>query len=151
LQRTFVAVKPDGVQRGLVGEIIRRLERSGLKLIGMKLTRVSTASANKHYGEHRGKPFFNGLVSFITSGPVVAMVWEGKEAVSAARRTIGATNPTEAAPGTIRGDLALDIGRNLVHGSDGLDSAAREIQLFFKEEELLPGWNRNIDEWVVEI
>ncbi len=151
MQRTFVAVKPDGVQRGLVGEIIRRLERSGLKLIGMKLTRVSTASANKHYGEHRGKPFFNGLVSFITSGPVVAMVWEGKEAVSAARRTIGATNPTEAAPGTIRGDLALDIGRNLVHGSDGLDSAAREIQLFFKEEELLPGWNRNIDEWVVEI
>jgi nucleoside-diphosphate kinase len=149
-ERTFIAIKPDGVQRGLIGEVISRFERRGLKLVGLKMLNVSNELAEKHYGEHKGKPFFGGLVGFITSGPVVAMVWEGKNAISLCRNTIGATNPSSAAPGTIRGDLALDIGRNMVHGSDGPESAVREIGIFFSEKELLPSWNRNIDAWVTE-
>jgi nucleoside-diphosphate kinase len=150
LQRTFVAVKPDGVQRGLVGEILTRFERRGLKLVGMKLLQVSEAMAEKHYGEHKGKPFYAGLVNFITSGPIVAMVWEGKDAVTLARNVIGATNPAAAAPGSIRGDLAVEIGRNVVHGSDGPESAEREISIFFHDGELLKGWSRNVDAWVCE-
>ena len=149
-ERTFVAIKPDGVERGLIGEVIQRFERRGLKLAGLKLMSVSTARAEEHYGEHKGKPFFEGLVKFITSGPLVAMVWEGKNAISVARSVIGATNPKDAAPGTIRGDLALDIGRNVVHGSDGPESAKREISIFFSEDELLKDWQRTIHKWVVE-
>jgi nucleoside-diphosphate kinase len=150
LERTFIAVKPDGVQRGLVGNIISRFEQRGLKLIGMKLMKVSVAKAEEHYGEHKGKPFFDGLVKFITSGPIVAMAWEGTDAIKLARNVIGATKPAEAAPGSIRGDLATDIGRNIVHGSDGPESAKREISIFFSDDELLPGWKRNVDDWVNE-
>ncbi len=149
-ERTFVAIKPDGVERGLVGEIIHRFERRGLKLVGLKLMKVATETAEQHYGEHKGKPFYAGLVGFITSGPIVAMVLEGKNAVSLARQVIGSTNPSEAAPGTIRGDLALDIGRNLVHGSDSLASAKREIAIFFSDEEQIKDWQKTIQRWVVE-
>lgn len=149
LQRTFVAIKPDGVQRGLSGEIISRFERKGLKFVGMKFMQVTRELAESHYGEHKGKPFFEGLVSFITSGPIVAMVLEGKDAVSIARNIIGATNPSTAAPGTIRGDLALEIGRNMVHGSDSPESAKREIGIFFNENEL-SDWNRTVQCWVSE-
>lgn len=150
LERTFVAVKPDGVQRGVVGEVIARFERRGLKLVGLKMLQVTPQLAEKHYGEHKGKPFYEGLVSFITSGPVVAMVWEGKNAIALARNVIGATNPASAAPGTIRGDLAVDIGRNIVHGSDGPESAVREVSIFFGDHELSSGWRRNVDQWVCE-
>jgi nucleoside-diphosphate kinase len=149
LQRTFVAIKPDGVQRGLAGEIISRFERKGLKLVGMKFMQVSKELAENHYGEHKGKPFFDGLVSFITSGPIVAMVWEGKDAIAICRNLIGATNPSTAAPGTIRGDLALEIGRNMVHGSDSPDSAKREVGIFFSDKELVD-WNRTNQPWIVE-
>ncbi|HEY9681737.1 MAG TPA: nucleoside-diphosphate kinase [Oculatellaceae cyanobacterium] len=149
-ERTFVAIKPDGVERGLVGEIIHRFERRGLKLVGLKLMKVPTAMAEEHYGEHKGKGFYNGLVSFFTSGPIVAMVLEGKNAISLARQVIGSTNPAEAAPGTIRGDLAVDLGRNVVHGSDSPTSAKREIGIFFKEEEQIQGWERTVQKWIVE-
>ncbi|MCA9802864.1 MAG: nucleoside-diphosphate kinase [Cyanobacteria bacterium HKST-UBA02] len=149
-ERTFVAIKPDGVQRGLVGEIVSRFERRGLKLVGMKLMTVTREKAEEHYGEHKGKPFFAGLVEFITSGPIVAMVWEGKDAISLARNVIGATDPAKAQPGTIRGDLAVEIGRNVVHGSDGPESATREIGIFFDEKELAGSWKRNVDEWICE-
>lgn len=137
LEKTFVMVKPDGVRRGLVGEVIRRLEAKGLSLKGLKLMRVPPPLAEAHYQAHREKPFFGELISFITSGPVVAMVWEGPRAVEAVRRLMGATDPLEAAPGSIRGDFALEIGANIVHGSDSPQAAAREIELFFREEELL--------------
>jgi nucleoside-diphosphate kinase len=150
LERTFVAVKPDGVQRGLVGEVISRFETRGLKLIGLKMLQVTPQLAEKHYGEHKGKPFYEGLVKFITAGPVVAMVWEGKNAIALSRNVIGATNPANAAQGTIRGDLCTDIGRNVVHGSDGPESAQREVSIFFHEGELLKNWSRNVDEWVSE-
>jgi nucleoside-diphosphate kinase len=149
-ERTFVAIKPDGVERGHIGEIIGRFEKRGLKLVGLKLMSVSTALAEEHYGEHKGKPFFEGLVKFITSGPVVATVWEGKNAISIARSVIGATNPKDSAPGTIRGDLAVDIGRNVVHGSDGPESAKREIGIFFKQDELLNDWQRTVQKWITE-
>lgn len=149
-ERTFVAIKPDGVERGLIGEIIGRFEKRGLKLVGLKLMRVSVDLAGRHYGEHKGKPFFDGLVKFITSGPIVAMVWEGKNAITLARNVIGATNPAQAAQGTIRGDLAVEIGRNAVHGSDGPESAAREIGLFFNEDELVNDWSRAVDCWINE-
>jgi nucleoside-diphosphate kinase len=151
MERTFVAVKPDGLQRGLVGEIVSRFEKRGLKLVGLRLLQVTRQMAETHYGEHKGKPFFDGLVKFITSGPVVAMVWEGKDAIAIARATIGATNPASAAPGTIRGDLAIEIGRNVVHGSDGPESASREIGIFFSENELISGWSRNLDSWLTEL
>jgi nucleoside-diphosphate kinase len=149
-ERTFVAIKPDGVERGLVGEIIHRFERRGLKLVGLKLMKVPAAMAEEHYGEHKGKPFYDGLVGFITSGPIVAMVLEGKNAVALARQVIGATNPGDAAPGTIRGDLAVDIGRNVVHGSDSPTSATREIGIFFKEEEQVKDWQRTVQKWITE-
>ena len=149
MERTLIIVKPDAMQRGLAGEVLSRLERRGLKLIGLKLIRIDQALAHRHYGEHQGKPFFEGLVSFITSGPVVVGVLEGTNAVQAVRNTMGATNPTTAGPGTIRGDLALELGRNMVHGSDSPESAEREIGLFFKPEELLD-FERDADRWIFE-
>ena len=149
MERTLVLVKPDGVQRGLIGEVIGRLERRGLKLVGMKLMEVDGALARQHYGEHVDRPFFPGLVEFITSSPVVAMAWEADNAVEAVRNTMGQTDPTASSPGTIRGDLALDIGRNLVHGSDSPESAQRELALFFKAGELLD-YTRANDTWIKE-
>lgn len=149
MERTFVMVKPDGVQRGLVGEVIARLERKGLKLVGLKLLQVSRELAEAHYAPHRERPFFPGLVAFITSGPAVAMVWEGEGAIGVVRSLMGATDPRAAAPGTIRGDLALSIGMNVVHGSDSPESAAREIALFFRPEELVD-YRRDADRWLVE-
>ncbi len=134
-ERTLVLIKPDGVKRGLVGEIISRFERLGLRIVAMKLMRVDEELASRHYAEHREKPFYPELVSFITSGEVVAMVLEGESAVAAVRKVMGATNCLEAAPGTIRGDFGLGITQNLVHGSDGPESAAREISLFFPDLE----------------
>ncbi|MFM8605033.1 MAG: nucleoside-diphosphate kinase, partial [Cyanobium sp.] len=135
-ERTFLAIKPDGVQRGLVGEIIGRFERKGFKLVGLKQLTPSRELAESHYGVHRERPFFPGLVEFITSGPVVAMVWEGDGVIAAARLMIGVTKPLEAAPGTIRGDLAVNIGRNVIHGSDAAETAAFEIGLWFNATEL---------------
>ena len=132
MEKTFVAIKPDGVQRGLIGKIISRLEKKGLKLVAMKFILVTNELAQKHYGEHKEKPFFKNLVGFITSGPVVAMVWEGKNAINTVRKMMGKTNPLDAEDGTIRGDYGIDIGRNVVHSSDGPQSAEKEINLFFK-------------------
>jgi nucleoside-diphosphate kinase len=149
MQRTLVLVKPDGVQRGLVGAIVVRLERRGLKLIGLKMMRISKDVAARHYTEHRGKPFFDGLIAFITSGPVVAMIWEGREAVTVVRSLMGATDPLKASPGTIRGDLALDLGMNLIHGSDSPGRAETEIGLFFDPAEL-HDYERTADRWIRE-
>lgn len=149
MEQTLVLVKPDGVQRGLIGEIVTRLERRGLKLIGMKFMQIPRELASSHYEAHVGKPFYNGLVDYITSAPVVAMVWEGKDAIQVVRTTMGATNAANAAPGTIRGDLAVEIGRNLVHGSDAPESATREVSLFFGPDELV-SWSRETDRWIRE-
>ena len=149
MQQTFLAIKPDGVQRGLIGKIIARLEEKGFKLIGMKLMKVTNELAEKHYGEHRDKPFFKGLVSFITSGPIVAMVWEGKNIIASLRKMMGKTNPSDAELGTVRGDFAIDIGKNVVHGSDSEESAKREIALFFREDELIK-WEPEIQKWIYE-
>ncbi len=149
MERTFVMLKPDAVQRAIIGEIISRLERKGLKIVAMKMLRVDRELAERHYAEHRGKPFFEGLVSYITSSPVVAMVVEGKDAVKVVRTLVGATNPVEAQPGTIRGDYGLDVGRNVIHASDSKESAEREISLFFKPEEIFE--YKRIDEgWIYE-
>ena len=149
MERTFVMVKPDGVQRGLVGEIIARLERKGLKLVALKMVRVSEELARRHYAAHEGKPFFPGLIRFITSAPVVAMVWEGREAVAVVRNLLGPTDGAKAAPGTIRGDLANDIGFNLVHGSDSPESARQEIALWFRQDELLD-WENHREAWLYD-
>lgn len=149
MERTFLAVKPDGVQRAIVGEIIRRFETKGFTLVGLKLMQVSRELAEQHYDVHREKPFFAGLVDFITSGPVVAMVWEGDGVVASARKLIGATNPLTAEPGTIRGDYGVSIGRNLIHGSDAVETAQREIALWFKDEELA-SWKPTITPWLYE-
>ena len=150
-ERTFVMVKPDGVQRGLIGEIVSRFEHRGLKLVGAKALRLDEELASEHYGEHEGKPFFDGLVEFITSAPVFTMVWEGKDATRQVRRMVGATDPGESAPGTIRGDYGLDLGRNVIHASDHADEGAneREIDLFFDESELLD-YEQATDEWQYE-
>ena len=148
-ERTLFLVKPDAVQRGLAGEIIKRLENRGLKLVGLKLMQVSRATAEKHYGENKGKPFFEGLVDFITSAPVVAAVLEGTNAIEVVRATNGLTNPLKAAPGTIRADFGLEMGRNLVHASDSPASAAREIKIFFEPSELVD-WTRDSDKWIYE-
>lgn len=150
MERTFLAIKPDAVQRGLISEVIGRIERKGFKLVGMKLMQVTPELAKKHYGEHEGKPFFNGLITYITSSPIVAMVWEGKDVVGTMRKVMGATNPANADVGTIRGDLGIDMGRNIIHGSDSPESAKREISLFFAEEELIPGWSRCSEQWIYE-
>ncbi|MEN9207382.1 MAG: nucleoside-diphosphate kinase [Gloeomargarita sp. GMQP_bins_120] len=149
MERTFIAIKPDGVQRGLVGEIIRRFEAKGFTLVGLKMLWVSRELAEKHYDVHRERPFFPSLVEFITSGPVVAMVWEGEGVVAAARKIIGATNPLNAEPGTIRGDFGISIGRNLIHGSDAIETAQREIALWFAPDELV-SWQPATRPWLVE-
>jgi nucleoside-diphosphate kinase len=147
LEKSLVLIKPDAVQRGLVGEITRRLENRGLKITAIKSVLVSQELAEKHYAIHRGRPFYEGLVKYIASAPVIAMVWEGPDAISAIRQTMGATNPLQAAPGTIRHDYSLGVGRNLTHASDSLENAAVEIALWFREEELLT-WDRPIDPWI---
>ena len=149
MERTLVIIKPDGVQRGLVGPILTRLERRGLRLAAMKLIQITPELAARHYQIHQGKPFYEGLIGFITSGPVVVAVIEGQDAINTVRKTMGATNPAQAEPGTIRADYALEIGRNLVHGSDGGDTAAYEIPLFFTEAEIL-SYERAIDAWINE-
>ena len=149
MERTLILVKPDAMQRGLAGEIISRLERRGLRIVGLKLLQVDRALAERHYGEHAGKPFYEGLVSYITSCPIVAAVVEGTDAVEAVRSTMGKTNPRDAAPGTIRGDFGLEIGRNLIHGSDSKENAEREVDLFFETSELL-SYERAVDRWVFE-
>ncbi|WP_456387672.1 nucleoside-diphosphate kinase [Desulfolithobacter sp.] len=148
MERTFVMIKPDAVQRGLVGEIIHRFERRGLKIVAMKFMHVSEELAARHYAAHKEKPFYRDLIDYITSGPVVAIVLEGTGAIATARTTMGATNPSQAAPGTIRADFSLEIGRNIVHGSDGEESAAAEIGLWFGDD--IPGWERNTDKWIFE-
>ncbi len=149
MEQTLILVKPDGVQRGLIGSIISRFEQRGLRLVGMKLMQMSQELAAEHYGVHKERPFFPKLIEYITSGPVVAMVWEGNDAIEAARATIGATNPVESTPGTIRGDFGLEIGRNLVHGSDGPENAKKEVALFFDDAELV-SWQRSTDSWIFE-
>jgi len=149
VERTLVLAKPDAVQRGLVGEIVTRFERRGLQIVALKLQHVSASLAREHYKEHEGKPFFKGLVDYITSTPVVAMVLEGPNAIELCRTTIGATNPQSAAPGSIRGDFAVQVGRNLVHGSDSPASAKREIDLFFQPSELL-AYERTNQRWITE-
>ena len=148
-ERSLVLVKPDGVQRGISGVVISKLESRGLKIAGMKLFQISRDLATRHYGAHEGKPFFEGLVNFITSGPVVAMVVEGPRAVEIIRNTMGSTDPLNAQPGTIRGDFGIEIGRNLVHGSDSLESAKHEISLFFSDGEIID-YGRDIDTWIIE-
>ncbi|WP_341732475.1 nucleoside-diphosphate kinase [Microcoleus sp. EPA2] len=149
MERTFLAIKPDGVQRGLVGEIIGRFEAKGFTLVGMKLIVATRELAEQHYGVHKERPFFEGLVNFITSGPMVAMVWEGDGVVASARKIIGATNPLNAEPGTIRGDFAVNVGRNIIHGSDAVETANQEISLWFKDEEL-SDWKPCLTPWIVE-
>ena len=149
MERSLVLVKPDGVQRGLVGEVIARLERRGLRLVAARFMVVSQELAETHYGIHKGKPFYDGLITYITSAPVMAMVWEGPNAVVAIRQTMGATRPTEAAPGSLRHDFALEVGRNLTHASDTVDNGFKEVALWFKAEELVE-WSRAVDTWVFE-
>lgn len=149
MERTLVLIKPDAMQRALAGEILSRLERRGLRIVALRLFQMDEELARRHYAEHEGKPFYNGLVSHITACPIIAAVFEGTNAVETVRRTMGATDPAAADAGTIRGDLALEIGRNLIHGSDSLESAKREIALFFREEEML-SWSRAVDRWLFE-
>lgn len=147
MEKTLVLIKPDAVERGLIGEIITRLEKRGLKLSGAKFVHVTKSFAEEHYAIHKGKPFYEGLVRYITSSPVMAMVWEGENAILAVRQTMGATNPLEAAPGTVRHDLALKVSRNLTHASDSVQTAETEIGLWFTSEELIT-WKRSVDGWV---
>jgi nucleoside-diphosphate kinase len=149
LERTLVIIKPDAVQRGLIGEIVNRFERRGLRIVGMKLMQIDEALAQRHYAIHEGKPFYKPLIQYITSSPVVVMVLEANDAINIVRRTMGATKPAEADMGTIRADFGLEIGRNLVHGSDGPETAAFEVPLFFSEGELV-FYEREVDRWVFE-
>ncbi len=149
MERTFLAIKPDGVQRGLVGEIIRRFETKGFTLVGLKFMNVSKELAESHYAVHRERPFFPSLIGFITSAPVVAMVWEGEGVVASARKMIGATNPLNAEPGTIRGDFGVSVGRNIIHGSDAIETAQTEVNLWFKGEELV-SWEPAMKAWLCE-
>jgi nucleoside-diphosphate kinase len=149
VERTLIIAKPDAVQRGLIGEIIRRFENRGLRLVGMKFFQMSRKLASRHYAIHQGKPFYESLLDYITSAPVVVMVWEGKDAITIARNTVGATRPVEAAAGTIRGDLGLEVGRNLVHGSDSVENGEKEVSLFFSANELY-SWTRDTDRWIFE-
>ncbi|MGA9191941.1 MAG: nucleoside-diphosphate kinase [Anaerolineales bacterium] len=149
MERTLVLIKPDAVQRGLMGEILGRLERRGLRLVAAKFMAVSRELAEAHYAVHKGKPFYDGLIEYITSSPVMAMVWEGPNAIAAVRQTMGATRPTEAAPGSIRHDFGLEVGRNLTHASDAPETAAVEVGLWFREDELVD-WIRDLDRWILE-
>jgi nucleoside-diphosphate kinase len=149
VERTLVLVKPDGVQRGLIGEVISRLERRGLRLVAARFMQVSRELAETHYAIHKGKPFYDGLIRYITSAPVMAMVWEGPNAVAAVRQTMGATRPTEAAPGSLRHDFALEVGRNLTHASDSVENGEQEVALWFKPQDLV-SWVRATDAWIFE-
>lgn len=149
MERTLIIIKPDAVQRGLVGAIITRFEQRGLRIVGLKFMQITHELAERHYAVHQGKPFYEGLLVYITSGPVVVMVLEGPQAIAAARATMGATRPLEASPGTIRADFGLEVGRNLIHGSDGPDTAHFELGLFFDESELV-SWTRDTDRWILE-
>lgn len=149
MERTYVMIKPDGVQRNLVGEIISRFEKKGFKIVGLKMLQLDKEIAEKHYAEHIGKPFFVALASYITSGPVVAMVLEGKGVVATIRAMNGATNPVNAVPGTVRGDFAIEVGRNVIHGSDAVESANREIAIYFSEKELCE-YKKVVDSWIYE-
>jgi len=149
LEKSLVLVKPDGVQRGLIGEIISRLERRGLRLIGAKFLGVSQQLAEIHYAIHKGKPFYDSLISYITSAPVMAMVWEGPNAITAIRQTMGATRPTEASPGSVRHDFSLEVGRNLTHASDSVENGEAEVSLWFTNDELVT-WDRDLDRWIFE-
>ena len=149
MERTYIMIKPDGVQRNLVGEVIKRFESKGFTLVGLKLLQPSRELAEQHYAVHKERPFFQSLVDFITSGPVVAMVWEGKGVIASARKLIGATNPLNAEPGTIRGDYGVDVGRNLIHGSDAPETAQEEIALWFTESELV-SWTPTLAAWLYE-
>ena len=149
VQRTFVMIKPDAVQRGLVGQVISRLEAKGLKLVGARFILMDRSLAERLYEVHRGKPFYPGLVEFITSGPVLVSVWEGPDAVNVVRTLMGATDPLKASPGTIRGDLGLNIGKNVIHGSDSPESAERETAIFFRPEDLVE-YPRDVDRWLTE-
>ena len=149
MERSLVLVKPDGVQRGLIGEVISRLERRGLRLVAAKFIQVSKELAETHYAIHKGKSFYEGLISYIISTPVMAMVWEGPSAIAAIRQTMGSTRPTEAAPGSLRHDFALEVGRNLTHASDTVENGVNEVALWFKPEELVD-WKREVDRWVFE-
>jgi len=148
-ERTFIAVKPDGVQRGIIGEVVKRFEAKGYKLVAIKLVQPTQAFAEQHYQDLAKKPFFPGLVKYFSSGPVVAMVWEGKGVIAGGRSLVGATNPAESLPGSIRGDLCIDIGRNIIHGSDSADGAKHEIALWFKENEVCD-WNKEESKWLYE-
>lgn len=147
MEKTFLMVKPDGVQRNLIGEVVKRFESKGFKLAGAKLMVISNELAEKHYGEHKERPFFGELVDFITSGPVFAMVWEGENEIATARQMMGKTNPQEAAPSTIRGDFGVTVGKNIIHGSDSPESAEREISLFFDESEIV-SYNKQDSAWI---
>jgi nucleoside-diphosphate kinase len=147
MERSLVLIKPDAVQRALAGQIISRLERKGLKIVAMKMLHVDRDLAERHYAVHKGKPFFDDLVCFITSGPLIAIVFQGENAVQVIRQTMGETDPVKATAGTIRGDLGIDIGHNLVHGSDSPDNASKEIDLFFSAKEILD-YRRDLDEWI---
>jgi nucleoside-diphosphate kinase len=149
VEQSLVLVKPDGVQRGLIGEVISRLENRGLRIVAAKFLLVSQELAETHYAIHKGKPFYNGLIQYITSAPVMAMVWEGPNAIAAVRQTMGATRPTEAAPGSIRHDFALEVGRNLTHASDSVENGLKEVSLWFDTNKLV-SWNRNVDPWIFE-
>ena len=149
MEKTFIMVKPDGVQSNIVGDVVTRFEKKGFQLVGAKLMHVSEDLAKEHYKEHKEKPFFGELVDFITSSPVFAMVWEGENAVTVARKMLGKTNPAEAEVGTIRGDYGLQVAKNVVHGSDSNESATREISLFFEESELV-NYTKLINDWVYE-
>jgi nucleoside-diphosphate kinase len=149
MERTLVLIKPDGVQRGLIGEIIGRLERRGLRLAAAKFMQVSQELAETHYAIHKGKPFYDGLIKYITSAPVMAMVWEGPNAVGAIRQTMGSTRPTDAAPGSVRHDFALEVGRNLTHASDTVENGEKEVALWFNVSELVQ-WKRDTDQWIFE-
>lgn len=149
MERSFVLVKPDGVQRGLIGEVISRLEKRGLRLVAAKFMTVSRELAETHYAIHKDKPFFDGLMKYITAAPVMAMVWEGPNGIAAVRQVMGATHPIEASPGSIRHDYALEVGRNLTHASDTPENGEKELALWFHPEELIV-WEREVDRWIYE-
>ena len=149
MEKTLVLIKPAGVQRGLIGEVISRLERRGLRLVAARFQQVDLELAETHYAIHQGKPFYDGLIRYITSSPVMAMVWEGPEAVAAVRQLMGATQPTEAAPGTVRHDLALEVGRNITHASDSVENGEKEVALWFEASDLV-SWSRDLDRWYFE-
>lgn len=149
MEQTLVLIKPDAVQRGLIGEVISRLERRGLKLVGARFQQVSQELAETHYAIHKGKPFYDGLIRYITSSPVMAMVWEGPNAIAAVRQTMGSTKPIEASPGSIRHDFGLEVGRNLTHASDSPENGTLEVSLWFDPQELV-SWDRDIDQWILE-